>query len=105
MLTYNYATLKCGRYACLVAEQTSETDTSSSSSVVGVVDITVQTENSVLRHFPGEEEYLYVSGLAVSKAQRSLSSLSSLQKLVTNVVYKEFGFVISIGGRRWHVHC
>lgn len=89
-----------------MAEKAGEADTSSSSSVVGVVDITVQTENSVLRHFPGEEEYLYVSGLAVSKAQRSsLSPLSSLQKLVSNVVYKEFGFVISIGGRRWQVHC
>lgn len=75
-----------------MAEQTGEADTSLSSSVVGVVDITVQTENSVLRHFPGVEEYLYVSGLAVSKAQRSLSlyifSLSSswLMLLIRNLV-------------------
>lgn len=77
-----------------MAEQTGEADTVSSSSVVGVVDITVQTENSVLRHFPGVEEYLYVSGLAVSKAQRSLSlslstsSLSSswLMLLIWNLI-------------------
>lgn len=75
-----------------MAEQTGEADTSLSSSVVGVVDITVQTENSVLRHFPGVEEYLYVSGLAVSKAQRSLSlstsSLSSswLMLLIWNLI-------------------
>ncbi|CAF2061582.1 hypothetical protein HID58_072230 [Brassica napus] len=75
------------RYACLVAEQTSETDTSSSSSVVGVVDITVQTENSVLRHFPGEEEYLYVSGLAVSKAQRRKKMASTLLKACDVICY------------------
>ncbi|XP_018444200.1 GCN5-related N-acetyltransferase 10, chloroplastic [Raphanus sativus] len=75
------------RYACLVAEQTSETDTSSSSSVVGVVDITVQTENAVLRHFPGVEEYLYVSGLAVSKAQRRKKMASTLLKACDVICY------------------
>ncbi|KAF8091901.1 hypothetical protein N665_0432s0004 [Sinapis alba] len=75
------------RYACLVAEQTSEADTSSSSSVVGVVDITVQTENSVLRHYPGVEEYLYVSGLAVSKAQRRKKMASTLLKACDVICY------------------
>ncbi|CAH8331525.1 unnamed protein product [Eruca vesicaria subsp. sativa] len=76
------------RYACLVAEQTGEADTSSSSSsVVGVVDITVQTENSVLRHFPGVEEYLYVSGLAVSKALRRKKMASTLLKACDVICY------------------
>ncbi|CAF2183637.1 hypothetical protein BRARA_G02379 [Brassica rapa] len=75
------------RYACLVAEKAGEADTSSSSSVVGVVDITVQTEKSVLRHFPGEEEYLYVSGLAVSKAQRRKKMASTLLKACDVICY------------------
>ncbi|KFK22754.1 hypothetical protein AALP_AAs39978U000200 [Arabis alpina] len=78
------------RYACLVAEQANETETFSSSNVVGVVDVTAQTENSVLRHFPGVDEYLYVSGLdvsglavsglAVSEAQRRKKMASTLLK-------------------------
>ncbi|CAH2066847.1 unnamed protein product [Thlaspi arvense] len=75
------------RYACLVAEQPNEAETSSSSSVVGVVDITVQTDNSVLRHFPGVEEYLYVSGLAVSKAQRRKKMASTMLKACDVICY------------------
>ncbi|CAA0330368.1 unnamed protein product [Arabidopsis thaliana] len=75
------------RYACLVAEQTSETETLSSSSVVGVVDVTAQTESSVLRYFPGVEEYLYVSGLAVSKSQRRKKMASTLLKACDVLCY------------------
>lgn len=33
--------------------------------IVGVVDVTVQRDEDVLTHLQGEEEYLYVSGIAV----------------------------------------
>ncbi|ESQ27998.1 hypothetical protein EUTSA_v10019029mg [Eutrema salsugineum] len=86
-LLYKLKNSSPDRYACLVAEQTNEAEKSSSSSVVGVVDITVQTENSVLRHFPGDEEYLYVSGLAVSKAQRRKKMASTLLKACDVICY------------------
>lgn len=51
------------RYACLVAEPKTNTfDTTRE--VVGVVDVTVLRDDSVLQHLPGAEEYLYVSGIA-----------------------------------------
>ncbi|CAN8235389.1 unnamed protein product [Cochlearia groenlandica] len=75
------------RYACLVAEQAIEDEASSSSNVVGVVDITAQTDNSVLSHFPGVEEYIYVSGLAVSKAQRRKKMASTLLKACDVICY------------------
>lgn len=34
--------------------------------LVGVVDVTVLRDNDVLQHLEGAEEYLYVSGIAVS---------------------------------------
>lgn len=70
-----------------MAEQTNEAETCSSSSVVGVVDVTAQTESSVLQHFPGVEEYLYVSGLAVSKAQRRKKMASTLLKACDVLCY------------------
>ncbi|CAA7052397.1 unnamed protein product [Microthlaspi erraticum] len=86
-LLYKLKNSSPDRYACLVAEQASEDETCSSSSVVGVVDVTVQTENSVLRHFPGVEEYLYVSGLAVSKSQRRKKMASTLLKACDVICY------------------
>jgi len=50
------------RYACLVAESINLQD---EPEIVGVVDATVQREDDVVRHLRGEEEYLYVSGIAV----------------------------------------
>ncbi|KFK41617.1 hypothetical protein AALP_AA2G151600 [Arabis alpina] len=79
------------RYACLVAEQPNEAETVSN--VVGVVDVTAQTENSVLRHFPGVDEYLYVSGLAVSEAQRRKKMASTLLKACDVLCYL-WGFKI-----------
>ncbi|KAF3535735.1 hypothetical protein F2Q69_00020541 [Brassica cretica] len=63
-----------------VAEQTNE---AASSSVVRVVDITAQTENSVLRHFPGVEEFYDVSGLA----QRLRRPTQLLQSFYSNAGY------------------
>lgn len=53
------------RYACLVAEPKTDTFDTTTREVVGVVDVTVLREDSVLQHLPGAEEYLYVSGIAV----------------------------------------
>ncbi|XP_010415929.1 PREDICTED: uncharacterized protein LOC104701872 [Camelina sativa] len=86
-LLYKLKNSPSDRYACLVAEQTSEAETSSSTSVVGVVDVTAQNESSVLCHFPGVEEYLYVSGLAVSKAQRRKKMASTLLKACDVLCY------------------
>ncbi|PKI78426.1 uncharacterized protein LOC116198899 [Punica granatum] len=55
------------RYACLVAEPATEEQPNE---LVGVVDVTVLRDDSVLQHLPGEEEYLYVSGIAVSQSFR-----------------------------------
>ncbi|KAG7589830.1 GNAT domain [Arabidopsis suecica] len=86
-LLYKLKNSPSDRYACLVAEQTSQPETSSSSTVVGVVDVTAQTESSVLCHFPGVEEYLYVSGLAVSKAQRRKKMATTLLKACDVLCY------------------
>ncbi|KAL5704111.1 hypothetical protein ACHQM5_022584 [Ranunculus cassubicifolius] len=55
------------RYACLVAEPTnaSEPIADSRRKLVGVVDITVLNDKSVLSFLDGSEEYLYISGIAV----------------------------------------
>lgn len=37
---------------------------------MGAVDVTAQRDDAVLRHLSGAEEYLYVSGLAVSPSFR-----------------------------------
>lgn len=62
------------RYACLVAEPTASVP-EHEDGVVGVVDVTVLSEEAVLQHLPGAEEYLYVSGIAVSERFRSTSIL------------------------------
>lgn len=66
------------RYACLVAEPTKEDDTSAKlqlqeedhQELVGVVDVTVLRDHDVLQHLEGAQEYLYVSGIAVSNNYR-----------------------------------
>ncbi|PKU60846.1 uncharacterized protein LOC110113190 isoform X2 [Dendrobium catenatum] len=72
-LMYRIRNSPSDRYACLVAEsirapvllpETVE-------GIAGVVDCTVQSDEDVLRHLQGAEEYLYVSGIAVrSKFRR-----------------------------------
>ncbi|KAI4320212.1 hypothetical protein MLD38_033717 [Melastoma candidum] len=54
------------RYACLVAE----VGTRAGDEIVGVVDVTVQRDEDVLRYLRPGEEYLYVSGIAVSQSFR-----------------------------------
>ncbi|CAA2998840.1 Peptide alpha-N-acetyltransferase [Olea europaea subsp. europaea] len=63
-LLYRLRNSASDRYACLVAEPLTDTG-NSQKELVGVVDVTVQREESVLQHLPGAEEYLYVSGIAV----------------------------------------
>ncbi|XP_065853928.1 GCN5-related N-acetyltransferase 10, chloroplastic [Euphorbia lathyris] len=53
------------RYACLVADSST-----SESKLVGVVDVTVLRDDDVLQHLKGAEEYLYISGIAVSQTLR-----------------------------------
>lgn len=57
------------RYACLVAEPAK--NDLDSPHLVGVTDVTVLRDQDVLQHLPAEaEEYLYISGIAVSKTFR-----------------------------------
>lgn len=65
------------RYACLVAEPAIN-DPDSPKQLVGVIDVTVLRDQNVLQHLPPEaEEYLYISGIAVSKTFRWLSTIWS----------------------------
>lgn len=52
------------RYACLVAE-TMTREIEDRQKLVGVVDVTVFRDESVLGYLSGADEYLYVSGIAV----------------------------------------
>ncbi|KAK8505012.1 hypothetical protein V6N13_140009 [Hibiscus sabdariffa] len=63
-LMYKLRNSPPNRYACLVAESPSD------SKLVGVVDVTALRDNDVIQHLHGAQEYLYVSGLAVSKRFR-----------------------------------
>ena len=55
----------------MVAEPTTNIASDSHKQLVGVVDVTVLRDKSVLQHLPAEvEEYLYVSGIAVLKSFR-----------------------------------
>ncbi|KAK4413318.1 hypothetical protein Salat_2744400 [Sesamum alatum] len=67
------------RYACLVAEPRTDPQ-ESQKEVVGVVDVTVLREDSVLQHLPGAEEYLYVSGIAVLNKFRRQKVATTLLK-------------------------
>ncbi|KAI3464380.1 hypothetical protein Pfo_021043 [Paulownia fortunei] len=67
------------RYACLVAEPTTDPQ-KSQKELVGVVDVTVLREDAVLQHLPGAEEYLYVSGIAVLNKFRRQKVATALLK-------------------------
>ncbi|KAL3845625.1 hypothetical protein ACJIZ3_003028 [Penstemon smallii] len=64
-LSYRLRNSPPDRYACLVAEPKTDSQESQKEIVVGVVDVTVYREDSVLGHLPGAKEYLYISGIAV----------------------------------------
>ncbi|KAL5776310.1 hypothetical protein ACOSP7_009236 [Xanthoceras sorbifolium] len=80
-LLYKLKNSPPSRYACLVAEPTTTSSTrESQGKLVGVVDVTVQRDASVLQHIQGAQEYLYISGLAVSKSFRRRKIASVLMK-------------------------
>ncbi|XP_022736034.1 uncharacterized protein LOC111289335 [Durio zibethinus] len=79
-LIYKLRNSPPSRYACLVAESSTDANSESQRKPVGVVDVTVLRDEAVLQHLHGAEEYLYVSGLAVSKSFRRRKIGSCLLK-------------------------
>ncbi|CAN6458375.1 unnamed protein product [Victoria cruziana] len=71
-LLYRIKNSAPNRYACLVAETDGKLDSHAETHprLVGVVDITVLRNDSVLQFLEGADEYLYVSGIAVLTAFR-----------------------------------
>ncbi|CAH1429011.1 unnamed protein product [Lactuca virosa] len=67
------------RYACLVAE-TITSEIEDRQQLVGVVDVTVFRDESVLGYLSGADEYLYVSGIAVLRDFRRKKVASILLK-------------------------
>ncbi|KAI4331837.1 hypothetical protein L6164_016792 [Bauhinia variegata] len=69
------------RYACLVAEPAIN-GLDSPKPLVGIVDVTSLRDKSVLQHLPNPEaeEYLYISGIAVSKSFRRKKVATALLK-------------------------
>ncbi|KAH6834118.1 Acyl-CoA N-acyltransferases superfamily protein [Perilla frutescens var. hirtella] len=78
-LLYRLRNSPPGRYACLVAEPRNDLQ-ESKKELAGVVDVTVLREDSVLQHLLGEEEYLYVSGIAVLNKFRRQKVATTLLK-------------------------
>ncbi|XVE65386.1 hypothetical protein DITRI_Ditri07aG0176500 [Diplodiscus trichospermus] len=79
-LIYKLRNSPPSRYACLVAESPTDANAESQRKLVGVVDVTALRDKGVLQHLHGAEEYLYVSGLAVSKSFRRRKIGSCLLK-------------------------
>ncbi|GMY33908.1 hypothetical protein FCV25MIE_29150 [Fagus crenata] len=80
------------RYACLVAEPTTNIASDSHKQLVGVVDVTVLRDKSVLQHLPAEvDEYLYVSGIAVLKSFRR-QKIATLLLKASDVLSVLWGF-------------
>ncbi|BAT91384.1 hypothetical protein LR48_Vigan08g215200 [Vigna angularis] len=79
-LLYKLKNSPPNRYACLVAEPAKD-DPDSAKQLVGVIDVTVLRDRNVLQHLPPEaEEYLYISGIAVSKILRRRKIATALLK-------------------------
>ncbi|WOH11650.1 hypothetical protein DCAR_0831140 [Daucus carota subsp. sativus] len=86
-LIYRLRNSAADRYACLVAEASNE----SLGNLVGVVDVTFLRDDDVLEHLPGEtDEYLYVSGIAVSTDFRRQKVATALLK-ACDIVAVEWG--------------
>ncbi|XP_043703308.1 uncharacterized protein LOC122653520 isoform X2 [Telopea speciosissima] len=81
-LVYKLRNSPPDRYACLVAVPADALNTKleSPQGLVGVADVTVLRDEVVLRHLEGAGEYLYVSGIAVSKDFRRRKVASVLLK-------------------------
>lgn len=76
-LIYRLRSSAADRYACLVAEPSNECP----ENLVGVVDVTFLRDHDVLKNLPGEtDEYLYVSGIAVSTNFRRQKVATALLK-------------------------
>nr|XP_016498294.1 PREDICTED: uncharacterized protein LOC107817038 [Nicotiana tabacum] len=75
------------RYACLVAEHNSDVE----QDIVGVVFATVLRDKDVLHYFPGAEEYLYISGIAVLNKFRRQKVATALLK-ACDVLARIWGF-------------
>ncbi|KAL9673823.1 hypothetical protein QQ045_030085 [Rhodiola kirilowii] len=67
-LLYRLRNSSPDRYACLIAEPEAS-ESGLQGEIVGVVDLAVSRDDDVLQHVQGEE-YLYVSGIAVSNKFR-----------------------------------
>lgn len=80
------------RYACLVAEPDYHTVESgmhgmSENKLAGVVDATAFADKDILCHLEGAEEYLYVSGIAVSANYRRRKVATVLLKACDFLAY------------------
>lgn len=79
-LLYKLKNSPPNRYACLVAEPAKK-EPDSPKQLVGVIDVTVLRDQNVLQHLPPEaEEYLYISGIAVSNTFRRRKIATALLK-------------------------
>ncbi|KAK9167750.1 hypothetical protein Scep_002941 [Stephania cephalantha] len=81
-LIYKLRNSPPNRYACLIAEpaETADSLPNLERRLVGVADVTALRDESVLCHLEGAEEYLYVSGIAVSKEYRRRKVATALLK-------------------------
>lgn len=78
------------RYACFVAETSSDTP-EVEQDVVGVVDATVYRDSDVLQYLPGATEYIYISGIAVLNKFRRQKVATALLK-ACDVLARFWGF-------------
>ncbi|XP_059281856.1 GCN5-related N-acetyltransferase 10, chloroplastic [Lycium ferocissimum] len=78
------------RYACLVAEASSDTS-EVEQNLVGVVDATVYRDNDVLQYLPGAAEYIYISGIGVLNKFRRQKVATALLK-ACDVLARFWGF-------------
>ncbi|XP_031490980.1 uncharacterized protein LOC116258049 [Nymphaea colorata] len=71
-LLYRIRNSAPNRYACLVAETDNKPESQAVTypRIIGVVDVTVLRDDSVLQFLDDADEYLYVSGIAVLTAFR-----------------------------------
>ncbi|CAM8982030.1 unnamed protein product [Rhodiola kirilowii] len=88
-LLYRLRNSSPDRYACLIAEPEAS-KSGLQGEIVGVVDLTVSRDDDVLQHVQGEE-YLYVSGIAVSNKFRRQKVATTLLE-ACEVVSTLWGF-------------
>ncbi|XP_060199943.1 GCN5-related N-acetyltransferase 10, chloroplastic-like isoform X2 [Lycium barbarum] len=79
------------RYACLVAEASSDTS-EVEQNLVGVIDATVYRDNDVLQYLPGAAEYIYISEIVVLNKFRRQKVATALLK-ACDVLARFWGFL------------